>query len=238
MSAACAGAHPASLARHRLRLADGRQRDRAAGAVLRLGVSRPRSPPRARPRRARGWRPSGGWCRPARWPRPRTCRTASSAARARRPRPRRRRRRRLRRAVVSSRRNRTTVMLSRPPAALAAAIRPRPGPSRLAARSRTGAHARLADHRREAVGAHQEDVAGAGVEDLVVDLHLGLGAERAGDDRALRMGLGLLLGQLAARHQLADERVVAGQPRRARRRARGRRGGRRRGPARPRRSPT
>ena len=49
-----------------------------------------------------------------------------------------------------------------------------------------------------------------GLVDVDVDLDVGLGAERAGDHRALRMHLGLLLGELAAAHQLADQRMVAG----------------------------
>ena len=71
---------------------------------------------------------------------------------------------------------------------------------------------RLGDHRGEAVRADEEDVAGAGLEGLEVDLDVGLGAERAGDHGALRVRLGLLLGELAALDQLVDERVVAGEP--------------------------
>ena len=44
-----------------------------------------------------------------------------------------------------------------------------------------------------------------------VDVDLGLGAERAGDHRALRVHLGLLGRELAAAHELGDERVVLGQ---------------------------
>ena len=70
----------------------------------------------------------------------------------------------------------------------------------------------LADHRGEAVAAQQEDVAGGGVDRERVDLDIGLGAERARDDRALRVLLGLLLGQAALAQQLLDERVVLGDP--------------------------
>ena len=44
-----------------------------------------------------------------------------------------------------------------------------------------------------------------------VDVDVGLGAERARDHRALRVGLGLLRRELAAAHQLGDERVVVGE---------------------------
>ena len=103
-------------------------------------------------------------------------------------------------------------MLSRPPASLAAAISSRPASSSEPPRVEDRRQPRLGDHRGQAVRAEQEDVAGAGLEDLDVDLHVGLGPERAGDHRALRVRLGLLLGQLAARDQLADQRVVAGEP--------------------------
>ena len=101
-------------------------------------------------------------------------------------------------------------MLSRPPAALAAAIRSRPssssGPLVL---DQQRLELGLADHRRQAVRADQEQVAGLAPGLLDVDLHVRLGPERAGDHRALRVRLGLLLGQLAAPDELADERVVA-----------------------------
>ena len=43
-------------------------------------------------------------------------------------------------------------------------------------------------------------------------LTLGSGPERAGDDRALRVLLGLLLGEPALAAELLDQRVVLGQP--------------------------
>ena len=70
----------------------------------------------------------------------------------------------------------------------------------------------LVDHRRQPVGADQEEVAGLGGDGLDVDLDLGLGAECAGDDRALRVVLGLRVGELALAPHLLDQRVVAGQP--------------------------
>jgi hypothetical protein len=67
----------------------------------------------------------------------------------------------------------------------------------------------LVDHRGQAVGAEHEDVAPARGEDFDIDLNLRLWAKCARDDRALRVCLSLLLRELAARDQLADERVVA-----------------------------
>ena len=52
---------------------------------------------------------------------------------------------------------------------------------------------------------------GAAGTGLHVGLHLGLGAERSGDDRALRVVLGLRLGDLPLAPHLLDQRVVAGQ---------------------------
>jgi hypothetical protein len=49
------------------------------------------------------------------------------------------------------------------------------------------------------------------VHDERVDVDIGIGPERAGDHRALRVHHGLLGCQLAAADQLADQRVVVGQ---------------------------
>ena len=104
-------------------------------------------------------------------------------------------------------------MLSRPPASLAAAI------SSSAARSRRVSTVEdlrdllLADHRGQAVGAQQHDIAGAHRIGPGVDLDVALDAQRAGDDRALRMLGGLLLGELALADELLDQRVVLGQAR-------------------------
>ena len=70
----------------------------------------------------------------------------------------------------------------------------------------------VVEHRRQPVRADQEDVAGQGGDRLQVDLDLRFGPERAGDDRALRVVLGLRLGQLPLAPHLLDQRVVAGQP--------------------------
>src|SRR5665811_1693199 len=75
-----------------------------------------------------------------------------------------------------------------------------------------GGDALLADHRRQAVGAEQEDVAGGGRGGLHVDVDLRFGPERTGDDRALRVLLRLRVGDLAFAPHLLDQRVVAGQP--------------------------
>ena len=67
------------------------------------------------------------------------------------------------------------------------------------------------DHCREPVRAEQKDVAGRAVDGEDVHIDIGVGAERAGDHRALRMDLGLLRRQLAPPDELGDERVVVGQ---------------------------
>ena len=71
--------------------------------------------------------------------------------------------------------------------------------------------ARVLDHRRQAVGAEQEDVAGLGLPGEGVHLDRRLRTERARDDRALRVILGLLLGELALAAQLLDQRMVGGE---------------------------
>ena len=121
-------------------------------------------------------------------------------------------------------------MLSSPPPAFAASTS-----ARAAARDRRGAARAsvedlvVGDHRRQPVGAEQEDVARLRLDRERVDVDVGIGAERARDHRALRMGLRLLRRELAAAHELGDERVVVGELLELRRRARGRRASRRRG---------
>ena len=103
-------------------------------------------------------------------------------------------------------------MLSRPPASLAAAISSRPTCSSDSARPEDLLDAVVRHHRGQAVGVEHEHVAGLGLVDVDVDLDVGLGAERARDDGPLGMHLGLLLRELAAQHQLADQRVVVREP--------------------------
>ena len=113
--------------------------------------------------------------------------------------------------ATSSRRNRTTVMLSRPPASLAAAISARPASARVAELVSSGRRSgsrtmevRPSEHSRNRSPPRAVDA-------LRVDGDVGLRPERAGDHAALRVDLGLLLGELAAVDELADERVVAGE---------------------------
>ncbi len=105
-----------------------------------------------------------------------------------------------------------TVMLSRPPARLASSTRARTAVSIEEARAEEPGDVIVVEHRRQAVGADQEDVAGLGRDRLHVDLDLRFGAEGAGDDRALGVVLGLGVGELALAPHLLDQRVVAGQP--------------------------
>jgi len=68
----------------------------------------------------------------------------------------------------------------------------------------------VADHVAEAARAEEEDVPllGIDLEDVAVDVRVG--PQRARDHGALRMRLGLLLGQLSRARELGDERVVLG----------------------------
>jgi len=72
-------------------------------------------------------------------------------------------------------------------------------------------HLVVGDHPRETVGAQHEDVPGASGMGVGVHLHVVLRAERAGDDRALRMVLGRLGGELPGALQLGHEGVVVGE---------------------------
>ena len=126
-----------------------------------------------------------------------------SARRGSRP-----RRRRL--TSADSSRKRTTVMLSRPPRSLAARIRRRAAVCRSSVAGEDRGDVLVVEHRRQPVGAEQEDVAGAGAEGHRVDVDLRLGPERAGDHRPLRVLGGLVAGQLALAPQLLDQRVVVG----------------------------
>ena len=68
------------------------------------------------------------------------------------------------------------------------------------------------DHRGEPVGAQDHAVAALQDQGVHVDLDRRVDAERARDDRPLRVDRGLLLGELAVADQLLDEAVVGGQP--------------------------
>ena len=152
------------------------------------------------------------WRGPAR-PRPRRCRTRRSPRR-RRACARRRRRAGVRAAavdVLEAEQDHGDVVA--PAGVVGGGDQLAAGAVELGHALHHGPHADLVDHRRQAVRAQQVDVAAAGGERLDVDLHLALGAERARDHRALRVRLRLLLGELAAGHELADQRVVAREPR-------------------------
>jgi hypothetical protein len=69
----------------------------------------------------------------------------------------------------------------------------------------------VGSHAMQPIAAQQIHVAGLGGPALVVDLDVVLGPQRSGDDRPLRVAVGLLVGQLAAAYELLDERMVAGQ---------------------------
>jgi hypothetical protein len=82
-------------------------------------------------------------------------------------------------------------MLSRPPASLAG-VHERPGgPAQVGVPAEEVGHLRLGDHRRQAVGADEVDVAGLRPPGHVVDHDVALVAQRARDDRPLRVLVGL-----------------------------------------------
>ena len=68
----------------------------------------------------------------------------------------------------------------------------------------------VVEHRRQPVGAEQEDVARAGADGHRVDVDVRLGAERPRDHRPLRVLGRLVARQLALAPQLLDQRVVVG----------------------------
>ena len=102
-------------------------------------------------------------------------------------------------------------MLSLPPFWLAARTSVSAAVVELLGRAQDRAELVVGDHSRQAVGAEQVDVAVLGGDGVGVDLDVGLGAERASDDRALRMMLGGLGGDLAGALELGHERVVSGE---------------------------
>ena len=69
----------------------------------------------------------------------------------------------------------------------------------------------LGHHPEQAVAAEEQPVAVHQRDLVLVDVHLGLGADRAGEDVAVRMDLGLGLGDLAGLHHAVHERVVVRQ---------------------------
>ena len=66
-------------------------------------------------------------------------------------------------------------------------------------------------HRRQPVGAEEEEVARLGLDRERVDVDLRVGPERARDHGALRVCVGLLGRQPSAPHEVADERMVVGE---------------------------
>ena len=198
-----------------LRRCGSRACSRVAGFAGRVGFSRARPRGRLDGRTARGAIAvcSATAAAPAELEAARRgLRRPGSGDRLRSPTIGRRRRRLAPSPPTSSRRNRTTVMLSRPPASLASSISALGGAVEIElAAARTSAICSSRDHRGQPVAAQQQHVAGAHRVGPGVDLDLGLGPERAGDDRALGVLGGLLVGQLAAPDQLLDQRVVLGE---------------------------
>ncbi len=147
-----------------------------------------------------------------------------------RPPPRAAPRRSRRQPLASATSNSTAVMLSSPPRSFAALISARVAARRSWRFCATMRGDRLGvDHRREPVGAEQEEVARSRLDREHVDVDVRVGAERTRDHGALRVHLGLFGRQLAAPHELGDERVVVGELLERIRRAGGRRASRRRG---------
>ena len=69
----------------------------------------------------------------------------------------------------------------------------------------------LGHHAEQAVAAQEQPVAVHQRDLVLVDVDLGLGAERAREDVAVRVDLGLGLGDLAGLHHAVHERVVVGE---------------------------
>ena len=69
----------------------------------------------------------------------------------------------------------------------------------------------IVHHVGEAVGAEQQAVAGVSSTGYTSTSTVGVDAERARDDRTLRVHGGLVRGEPAVAHELLDEAVVVGQ---------------------------
>ena len=115
-------------------------------------------------------------------------------------------------ASSTSSRSATAVMLSSPPAALAASTSACTATSRFSCSRRLSVTG-LVHEPAEAVRAEQDHVARARGRRPHVDVDLPVGAERARDDRALRMLGGLLGRQRPGTHPLRDQGVVVREPR-------------------------
>ena len=92
----------------------------------------------------------------------------------------------------SASRKRTTVTLSSPPALFAALTSPLPAWSRSFALRHEVADLIVVDHRRQPVGAEEEEVVGLGRHRERVDVDLRIRPQRTRDHRALRMGVRFL----------------------------------------------
>ena len=103
------------------------------------------------------------------------------------------------------------MTLSSPPALLAALTSPLPRLLEVARAREEVADLLVVDHRRQPVGAEEEEVARLGLDRERVDVDLAVRAERARDHRALRVSVGLLGGEAPAPHEVGDERVVVGE---------------------------
>ena len=114
-------------------------------------------------------------------------------------------------AAASSSRKASAVMLSRPPARLASSTSARTAASIESAPARTRAICSSSIIVVSPSEQSRKTSPGRGRDGLHVDLDLRLGAQRPGDDRALRVVLGLGVGELALAPHLLDQRVVAGE---------------------------
>ncbi len=110
-----------------------------------------------------------------------------------------------------ARRNRTTVMLSSPPAWFAAFTSPLPACSRSRASVRSFRIVVVRHHRRQPVRTEEEEIAVLDRDRERVDVHLGVGSERARDHGPLWMRVRLLRREPSAPDEIGDEGVILGQ---------------------------
>ena len=104
------------------------------------------------------------------------------------------------------------MTLSRPPSALATATSSSAVPWGSSPRASDLGDVVVADLVDEPVAAHEEAVAAHERQRPGVDPHARVDAEGPGDDVAARVGAGLVVGDVAGRHELLDVAVVDGDP--------------------------